>query len=116
MSVIVHLTGKVKKADYRFTPSGTQVLAWTFSKNVGTKDKPEWNNFKAVMFGNQAEALSQYVTEGTRFSITGKQKITSYQRQDGTTGIAAEIIVVDFEFAGDPVEKKKEESEEEPPF
>lgn len=114
MAVIVHLTGKAKKVDYRFLPDGTPVLAWTFAKNVGKKDKPEWNNFKAVLFGNRAQTLSQYVTEGTRFVITGTQKITSYQRQDGTTGITAEVNVADFEFIGEPVEKKQEEEDEIP--
>lgn len=117
MSVITHVTGKIKDdehAELRYTPSGTAVLSLRFSKNVGTKDKPEFNNFRAVIFGKQGESLAKYIKGGTTFALSGRQKVVTYEKRDGGTGVSIEIAVTDFEFTGDnKTESKKEEETDE---
>lgn len=116
MSVITHVTGTVKDDEHvemRFAPSGVAVLSIRFSKNVGTKDKPEWNNFKAVIFGKQAESLSKFVKGGTSFSIVGRQKVSTYEKRDGGTGVSIELIVIDFDFAGAKQQAQKQEETQE---
>lgn len=116
MSVITTVSGKIKDAehiDMKYAPNGTAVLKLRFSKNVGTKDKPEFNNFQAVMFGKQAESLSKFIKAGTTFLVTGRQKVTTYARRDGETGVSIELVVIDFEFVGDNKAEKTEDAEEE---
>jgi len=119
MSVIAHVTGKIKDDEHVsmvYAPSGTAVLKLRFSKNVGTKEKPEFNNFQAVLFGKQAESLSKFIKGGTTFALSGRQKVVTYEKRDGGTGVSIEIVVTDFEFTGDNKgEKKQEESEDSEP-
>lgn len=120
MSVITTVSGKIKDdghVDMRYAPSGTAVLKLRFSKNVGTKDKPEFNNFSAVMFGAQAESLGKLIKAGTEFRVTGRQKVSTYEKRDGGgIGVSIELVVVDFEFAGSAPAQSEQKSEEEPSF
>ncbi len=117
MSVMVSVSGKVHEVDdLKYVPSGTAVLSWRFSKNAGTRDKPEWQPFKAVLFGKQAESLAGKIVKDTRFSITGRQKVQQYPKKDGTTGFSIEVVVVDFEFNSDAPTQSEQKSEEEPAF
>jgi hypothetical protein len=118
MSVIVHVSGKSREdAESRFASNGTEMLSWKFAKNVGTKDKPEFNNFRATLFGAQATALKGKILKDTKFSVTGKQKITQHE-YEGKMYVTAEINVMDFEFAGEAPkqEEKPQEDEEQIPF
>jgi single-stranded DNA-binding protein len=101
MSPTVSISGKAKNVkDLKYTQGGTAVLSFSCVKPIkhGEETQFDWYNF--AMFGNQAEVLAGKIVEGTTFHVTGRQELSVYEKQDGTTGVSIKVSVLDFEFIG----------------
>ena len=109
-------TGKVKSIrDLQYTPNGAAVLSFSFAVNSGTKDKPVFSWYKAVLWQKRAEGLAGKIQEGTSFFISGKQHTETYPKNDGTTGVVVVVDVDNFVFMGDaPTQSEQSAKTEEP--
>ena len=89
--------------ELRATAGGTQVLSFGVAvndrrKNPQTGDWEDYPNFvDCTMFGTRAEAVSRYLSKGTKVAIEGKLRYSSWER-DGQRRSKLEVIVDEIEF------------------
>ena len=89
--------------ELRVTAGGMQVLSLGVAvndrrKNPQTGDWEDYPNFvDCTMFGTRAEAVSRYLSKGTKVAIEGKLRYSSWER-DGQRRSKLEVIVDEIEF------------------
>ena len=103
MATLTGLFTLGRDAETRVTQGGTTVVQLAVAYNYGRKGedgkKPsQW--VRASMFGKQAEALAPHLTKGKQVSLVIRDlHITTFQKQDGTTGTALEGVADFDDFA-----------------
>lgn len=100
----VNISGNLTRdPELRATAGGTQVLSFGVAvndrrKNPQTGDWEDYPNFvDCTMFGTRAEAVSRYLSKGTKVAIEGKLRYSSWER-DGQRRSKLEVIVDEIEF------------------
>ena len=100
----VNISGNLTRdPELRATAGGTQVLSFGVAvndrrKNPQTGDWEDYPNFvDCTMFGTRAEAVSRYLSQGTKVAIEGKLRYSSWER-DGQRRSKLEVIVDEIEF------------------
>ena len=100
----VIITGNLTRdPELRATQSGMQVLSLGVAvndrrKNPATGEWEDYPNFvDCTMFGARAEAVSRYLSKGTKVAIEGKLRYSSWER-DGQRRSKLEVIVDEIEF------------------
>lgn len=89
--------------DLRMTAGGTPVLSLGIAVNDRRKNQQtgEWEDYPnfvdAVLFGARAEAVSRYLSKGSKVAIEGKLRYSSWER-DGQRRSKLEVIVDEIEF------------------
>ena len=90
--------------ELRSTAGGTAVLNLGVAvndrrKNAQTGEWEDYPNFiDCVMFGSRAEAISRYLTKGTKVAIEGKLRYRSWENQQGEKRSKVEVAVDEIEF------------------
>ncbi len=100
----VNITGNLTRdAELRATQSGTQILRLGVAvndrrRNPQTGNWEDYPNFiDCVMFGSRAEAISRYLSKGTKVAIEGRLRYSSWE-QDGKKRSKVEVVVDEIEF------------------
>jgi single-strand DNA-binding protein len=100
----VNISGNLTRdSELRQTQSGTAVLSFGVAVNDRRRNPQsgEWEDYAnfvdCVMFGTRAEAISRYLTKGTKVAIEGKLRYSSWER-DGQRRSKLEVIVDEIEF------------------
>lgn len=102
----VFLSGNITNdPSMRSTPAGMQILEFGLAVNERRKNSQtgQWdevpNYFDARVFGNRAEALSRFLTKGTKVSIEGHLRWSSWQdKNTGQKRSKIEVIVDELEL------------------
>jgi len=90
--------------ELRATGGGTSVLKMGVAVNDRRKNQQtgEWEdvaNFVDVtMFGARAEALSRYLSKGTKVAIEGKLRWSQWESQAGDKRSKLEVVADEIEF------------------
>lgn len=101
------ITGVVRlgrDAESKVTPNGTDVVSFTAAYSFGKKDaegnRPtQW--LALEFFGSRAEAVAPYLIKGAQVWINATSpRIRTYDKKDGTTGVALEATVQDLQLVG----------------
>lgn len=100
----VVLTGNLtREPELRRSSSGSGILSFGIAVNDRRKDPQtgEWKDFTnfidCTMFGTRAEAVSNYISKGSKVAIEGKLRYSSWER-DGQKRSKLEVIVDELEF------------------
>ncbi len=100
----VMISGNLTRdAELRQTSSGMSVLGFGVAVNDRRKNPQtgEWedcpNFIDCTMFGARADAVSRFLTKGTKVSIEGKLRWSQWER-DGQKRSKIEVIVDELEF------------------
>ena len=100
----VNISGNLTRdPELRMTSGGTQVLSFGVAvndrrRNPQTGDWEDYPNFvDCTMFGTRAEAVSRYLSKGSKVAIEGKLRYSSWER-DGQRRSKLEVIVDEIEF------------------
>lgn len=100
----VNISGNLTRdPEMRHTASGMQVLSFGVAVNDRAKNPQtgEWedrpNFVDCTMFGTRAEAVSRYLSKGSKVAIEGKLRYSSWER-DGQRRSKLEVIVDEIEF------------------
>lgn len=100
----VIITGNLTRdPELRVTAVGMQVLSLGVAVNDRRKNQAtgEWedvpNFVDCTMFGTRAEAVSRYLSKGTKVAIEGKLRYSSWER-DGQRRSKLEVVVDEIEF------------------
>lgn len=100
MSNSITITGQTgRDAEIRFTQSGKAVLGGSVADTPRrfNRDTNAWEDAGDTLWldwsiwGDEAEALVDQITKGTKVTITGKLKARSYEAKDGTNRTVIEI-------------------------
>lgn len=104
-----------KAAELRYTNTGLAVV--TFSVAVNERRKQADGSFQdevswldCTMFGNRAEALQPYLAKGTKLSLVGHLRKSTYER-DGQKRSRVEIIVDEVELMNTRREQQTADAE-----
>lgn len=89
--------------ELRSLPSGVQVAAFGVATNRVWKDKngakqeaADYHNI--VVFGRQAETVSQYLRKGSSVLVEGRMQTRSWDGPDGTKKYRTEIVADRIQF------------------
>lgn len=98
----VIITGNLTRdPELRTTQSGTSVLALGVAVNERIKQGDEWvdyaNYVDCTMFGARAEAISKWLSKGSKVAIEGRLKWSQWEK-DGQKRSKLEVIVDEIEF------------------
>lgn len=100
----VVITGNLTRdPELRTTAGGTAVMSFGVAvndrrKNPATGEWEDYPNFvDCTMFGARAEAVSRYLSKGSKVAIEGKLRYSSWER-DGQRRSKLEVIVDEIEF------------------
>ncbi len=100
----VMISGNLTRdSELRSTQSGMGILSFGVAvndrrKNPQTGDWEDYPNFvDCTMFGTRGEKLHQYLTKGTKVSIEGKLRYSSWE-SNGARRSKLEVIVDELEF------------------
>lgn len=97
------LSGNITRdPELRATQGGSQILRFGIAVNERRKDASgNWgdyaNFFDCVMFGSRAEKVAQYLSKGTKVTVSGPLHYSSWER-DGQKRSKVELYVNDLEF------------------
>jgi len=101
----VNISGNLTRdPELRATPNGQQVLTFGVAVNDRRRDQRtgEWedvpNYVDCVVFGSRAEALSKYLSKGSKVAIEGKLRYSSWETKDGQHRSKLEVSVDEIEF------------------
>lgn len=89
--------------ELRATSGGTQVLSFGVAVNDRRRNQQtgQWEDYPnyidCTMFGARADALSRYLSKGTKVAIEGKLRWSQWER-DGQKRSKIEVIVDELEF------------------
>jgi len=100
----VNISGNLTRdPELRATMGGTQVLSFGVAVNDRHKNQQtgEWEDYPnfvdCTMFGNRAEAVSRFLSKGSKVAIEGKLRYSSWEK-DGQRRSKLEVIVDEIEF------------------
>ncbi len=91
------ITGNVTRdPELRYTPSGAAVCSFGVATNYSVKKNDQWTDVPTfhniVVWGKQAEYLSNTLKKGMKVSLQGRIDNRSYDAKDGTKKYISEII------------------------
>lgn len=101
----VNITGNLTRdPELRVTAGGTQVLAFGVAVNDRRKNPQTgaWedvpNFVDCIVFGQRAEAVSRFISKGSKVAIEGKLRFSSWETKDGDRRSKLEVIVDEIDF------------------
>lgn len=90
--------------ELRSTGSGMSVLKMGVAVNDRRKNQQtgEWEDYAnfvdVTMFGARAEAVSKFLTKGTKVAIEGKLRWSQWESQQGEKRSKLEVVADEIEF------------------
>lgn len=103
INVVVISGNLTRDPELRHTNGGTAILSFGVAvndrrRNPHTQEWEDHPNFVDVtVFGARAEALSRYLSKGTKVALSGKLRYSSWER-DGQKRSKLEVIAEEIEF------------------
>ena len=102
INVVIISGNLTRDPELRHTNGGTAILSFGVAVNDRMKDRDgSWvdrpNFVDVTVFGARAEALSRYLSKGTKVALSGKLRYSSWER-DGQKRSKLEVIAEEIEF------------------
>lgn len=101
----VNITGNLTRdPELRATAGGTQMLAFGVAVNDRRRNQQtgEWedvpNFVDCIVFGSRAEAVSRFISKGSKVAIEGKLRYSSWENKEGQRRSKLEVVVDEIDF------------------
>ena len=101
----VNISGNLTRdPELRTTAGGTNILSFGVAVNDRRKNPQtgKWqdvpNFIDCIVFGQRAEALSRFISKGSKVSIDEKLHYSSWETKDGQRRSKLEVVVEEIEF------------------
>lgn len=101
----VNITGNLTRdPELRATAGGTQMLAFGVAVNDRRKNPQTgaWedvpNFVDCIVFGQRAEAVSRFISKGSKVAVEGKLRYSSWETKEGQRRSKLEVIVDEIDF------------------
>ena len=106
--------------ELRSTPKGNNVLNFSMATSRRWKDREaevvhdetDWH--RIVVWGRQAEVLSEYLKKGSQVHIEGRLQTRSWSDNDGAKRYTTEIVASRIQMLGRPEDRRTPEPVDEP--
>ena len=106
--------------ELRSTPKGNSVLnfpmatsrRWKDRETEKVHDETDWH--RIVVWGRQAEVLSEYLKKGSQVHVEGRLQTRSWSDNDSVKRYTTEIVASRIQMLGRPEDRRAPESVEEP--
>jgi single-strand DNA-binding protein len=106
--------------ELRSTPKGNPVLNFSMAttrrwKNRETEevhDQTDWH--RIVVWGRQAEVLSEYLKKGSQVHVEGRLQTRSWTDNDGAKRYTTEIVASRIQMLGRPEDRRSPTPMDEP--
>jgi single-strand DNA-binding protein len=89
-----------RDAELKYAPSGTAYCSIAGAYDVGHGDKKKTQWIDCVLFGKQAESLSQYLVKGSQCVVSLKDVEVEQWEKDGVNKCKLKAVVADLKFCG----------------
>jgi len=91
------ITGNATRdPELRYTPTGSAVCSFGVATNHSIKRGDQWENVPTfhniIVWGKQADYISNTVKKGMKVSLTGRINNRQYDAKDGTKKYISEIV------------------------
>lgn len=101
----VYLLGNLTRdPELRYTPTGTAVTSFGFAVNrryrQGEEMREETCFVDVVVFGRQAETVSEYLSKGRQALVEGRLTWRTWEADDGTRRSKHEVVAQNVQFIG----------------
>ena len=98
--------------ELRSTPKGTKVLnfslatsrRWKDRETEEVHDETDWH--RIVVWGRQAEVLSEYLKKGSQVHVEGRLQTRSWSDNDGAKRYTTEIVASRIQMLGRPDDRR----------
>ena len=101
----VNITGNLTRdPELRATAGGTQMLAFGVAVNDRRKNPQTgaWedvpNFVDCIVFGSRAEAVSRFISKGSKVAIEGKLRFSAWETKEGQRRSKLEVVVDEIDF------------------
>ena len=106
--------------ELRSTPKGNKVLnfpmatsrRWKDRETEQVHDETDWH--RIVVWGRQAEVLSEYLKKGSQVHVDGRLQTRSWTDNDGAKRYTTEIVASRIQMLGRPEDRQSPEPADEP--
>ena len=106
--------------ELRSTPKGHQVMNFSMATSRRWKDREsdeihsqtDWH--RIVVWGRQAEVLSEYLKKGSQVHVEGRLQTRSWSDDSGAKRYTTEIVASRIQMLGRPEDRRAPEPVEEP--
>ena len=106
--------------ELRSTPKGNSVLnfpmatsrRWKDRETEEVHDQTDWH--RIVVWGRQAEVLSEYLKKGSQVHVEGRLQTRSWSDNDGAKRYTTEIVASRIQMLGRPEDRRSPEPVNEP--
>ena len=100
MNILTIAGGLTRDAEVKYLQNGDAVCSFSVADSEG-RDKPTiyWN---CSLFGKRAESLSQYLTKGSKVTVTGRVTERSWTDKNGQERKSMDVRVNDIALQGKP--------------
>lgn len=96
------LVGRLTKdPEYRQTPNGIDVANFTLAVNRNSKSKngeQQADFINVVVFRNQAQNVSKYLSKGSLAGVDGRMQSRSYENKEGRRVFVTEAVADNVQF------------------
>ena len=100
MNRVILIGRLTKDPELRYAAgSGTAVCRFTLAVARQFK-KDETDFINCIAFNKAGETIAQYLIKGRQLAVVGNIRTGSYDAQDGSKRYTTDVIVENFEFAG----------------
>lgn len=84
--------------EVRYTKKCKAIGSFSLAVTNGYGDNKRTMWITCLVFGERAEKLAPHIRKGGKIVVSGRLNVRQYDRNDGTKGMAAEVVVNEFEF------------------
>ncbi len=106
--------------ELRSTPKGNSVLnfpmatsrRWKDRETEEVHDETDWH--RIVVWGRQAEVLSEYLKKGSQVHVEGRIQTRSWSDSEGAKRYTTEIVASRIQMLGRPEDRRTPEPVDEP--
>ena len=110
LNINISAVGRLGADPEGFQAGTTPAAKFDIAIKTG-KDETTW--MKCVVFGKRSAPILDYFKKGSKVTVAGNGRYTTFEKQDGSKGNSLELTVMDFTL---PERESKEQASNVTPF
>jgi single-strand DNA-binding protein len=97
----ITICGRINEVKVSPSRSGSPVVSLSIPTDSGFGDRKRVTWWRVTIFGKAAETAEKQLSKGSWVCITGTPFMSSFDKRDGTKGLAPEVEAFSWSHVGD---------------